>query len=116
MSLADDHDVNVRIYHRDGTIFADTRTGAPEALLNLLDSLGFERREAPGEVWHQLPESMDEIAMHDTLELAAGLATMTGLRMEIDPGIVGGTAYQEAVAATKPPAADATNRRTSHAR
>lgn len=116
MSLADTHDVDVRVYHRDGTIFADTRTGAPEALLSLLDTLGLERHQESGDVWHQIPESMDEIAMHDTLDLAAALVTAAGLTMEVDPGIVGGTAYQAAVAAAKPPAADAANPRPAHTR
>ncbi|WP_244362717.1 hypothetical protein [Streptomyces aquilus] len=40
MSLADDYDVDVTFYHRDGTIYADTRAGTGEPLLALLDALG----------------------------------------------------------------------------
>jgi hypothetical protein len=116
MSLADAHDADVRIYHRDGTIFADTRTDAPETLLTLLDGLGLERHQVSGDVWHQVPEAMDEITMHDTLDLAAALITAAGLSMQVDSGIVGGTAYQAAVAAARPPASDAINPRPSRSR
>ncbi|MEU3553377.1 hypothetical protein [Streptomyces fragilis] len=116
MSLADAHDVDVRIYHRDGTIFADTRTGAPESLLTLLDSLGLERHQVSGDVWHQVPEAMDEIAMKDLVDLVEALVTAADLSIEVDPGIVGGTAYRAALATAPQPAADTVKSRSLRTR
>jgi hypothetical protein len=116
MSLADAHNTDVRIYHRDGTIFADTRTGAPESLLTLLDGLGLERHQVSGDVWHQVPEALDEIAMKDLVDLAEALVTAVGLSIEVDPGVVGGSAYRAALAAARPPAAGASPARPSRTR
>ncbi|MGV9883013.1 hypothetical protein [Streptomyces sp. NPDC003006] len=58
MTLADEYDVDVLVYHRDGTIYVDSRTSAPEHLLELLDGLGIDRHCMPEEAdaWHQVPE------------------------------------------------------------
>src|SRR5438128_2006721 len=53
VSLADEYDVDVTFYHRDGTIYVDTRAGAPEPLLVLLDGLGLDRHSALDDTWHQ---------------------------------------------------------------
>ncbi|NYV73247.1 hypothetical protein [Streptomyces sp. UH6] len=116
MSLADAHDTDVRIYHRDGTIFADTRTGAPETLLTLLDSLGLERHQVSGDVWHQVPDTMDEIAMKNLVDLAEALVTAAGLSIEVDPGVVGGSTYRAALATARPPAAGTSPSRPSRTR
>ncbi|MEV7731682.1 hypothetical protein AB0O75_06120 [Streptomyces sp. NPDC088921] len=98
MSLADEHEVDVEFYHRDGTIYVDTRTSAPEQLLILLDGLGLERHGGAGEIWHQVPDQMDEIAMKDMADRAA-LLTRHGFQVSIDAGLFGGTAYRAALAA-----------------
>jgi hypothetical protein len=60
VSLADECDVDVHFYHRDGTIYVDTRTGASEHLLALLDGLGLDRHAMPeaDDTWHQVPDDM----------------------------------------------------------
>ncbi|MET8683704.1 hypothetical protein ABZV77_05765 [Streptomyces sp. NPDC004732] len=106
MSLADDYNVDVTLYHRDGTIFVDTRTDAPENLLALLDSLGLDRHGATDDVWHQVPDAMDEIAMKTLADRAAPLLARAGYRVDIDAGLFGGTAYRAALAdqaAHRPP-------------
>ncbi|MCG7207288.1 hypothetical protein [Streptomyces arenae] len=98
MSLADDYDVDVTLYHRDGTIYADTRAEAGEPLLALLDALGLDRYRAEGDVWHQIPDEMDEIAMKALADQAAPLLARAGYRVDIDAGLFGGTAYRAALA------------------
>ncbi|MYT96627.1 MULTISPECIES: hypothetical protein [unclassified Streptomyces] len=106
MTLADEHEVDLLIYHRDGTIYVDSRTGAPEHLLGLLDSLGLERHCAPEEndEWHQVPEQMDEIGLKQMADRAVPLLTGAGYRVSIDT-VIGGTAYRAALTAAsqKPP-------------
>ncbi|CAM5394773.1 hypothetical protein SALBM311S_10525 [Streptomyces alboniger] len=100
MSLADEHEVDVEFYHRDGTIYVDTRTSAPEQLLILLDGLGLERHGAQGEIWHQVPDQMDEIAMKDMADRAVWLLTRHSFQVSIDAGLFGGTAYRAALDAS----------------
>ncbi|MFJ9085760.1 hypothetical protein ACIRL3_25395 [Streptomyces sp. NPDC102384] len=65
---ADDEGTDVTIYRKalSGTVHADTPANAPEQLLALLDSLGFERRTlttpGPVYVWHEAPAHLDEAA------------------------------------------------------
>ncbi|MBC9719196.1 hypothetical protein H9Y04_42465 [Streptomyces sp. TRM66268-LWL] len=98
MSLADEHGVDVTFYHRDGTIYVDTRTGASEPLLAMLDNLGLDRHSAFGDVWHQVPDGMDEIAMKSMADRAAPLLARAGYQVDIDTGLFGGTAYRAALA------------------
>ncbi|MDL2075729.1 hypothetical protein QNN03_04685 [Streptomyces sp. GXMU-J15] len=113
MSLADDYDVDVTCYHRDGTIYVDTRTDAPKRLLALLDALGLDRRQVEGDVWHQIPDEMDEITMKTLVDRASPLLARAGYRIDIDAGLFGGTAYRVALAeqaahpASPPPASPA---------
>lgn len=113
MSLADDYDVDVTFYHRDGTIYVDTRADAPEHLLVLLDDLGVDRHQVEGDVWHQIPDEMDEITMKTLADRAALLLASAGYRIDIDTGLFGGTSYRAALAeqaahpASPPPAGQA---------
>ncbi|MGY4968329.1 hypothetical protein ACWGCC_03740 [Streptomyces nigrescens] len=69
-NLADDSNTDVEIFRRWGaeTVYADSRTGAEEELLHLLDALGFERHSPmPIYTWHELPEGLDE---HETTKRA----------------------------------------------
>ncbi|WP_405729321.1 hypothetical protein OG885_10095 [Streptomyces sp. NBC_00028] len=65
---ADNAGTDVTFYRNPltDTVHADTPTGAPEQLLALLDSLGFERRALPAAepvcVWHEAPAHLDEDA------------------------------------------------------
>ncbi|MER5302297.1 hypothetical protein ABT039_22945 [Streptomyces lasiicapitis] len=76
---ADDNDLDVLIHRRalSTVVVAESRSGAPEPLLALLDGIGFERQSAAIYVWHELPK-MDPtevsricLRAHKTL-LAAG--------------------------------------------
>ncbi|MFD4257620.1 hypothetical protein ACFWR9_08305 [Streptomyces sp. NPDC058534] len=114
MSLADDYDVDVTFYHRDGTIYVDTRASAPKGLLALLDDLGLDRHGAADDVWHQVPHEMDEIAMKTLADRAAPLLASAGFRVDIDAGLFGGSAYRAALAdqaARRPPPPPATQAR-----
>ncbi|MEU9069011.1 hypothetical protein AB0D60_19255 [Streptomyces sp. NPDC048306] len=104
MSLADEYDVT--FYHRDATIYVATRTGACERLLSLLDALGLDRHHERGEVWHQVPPKMDEIALKAMADRAVPLLAQAGYQVDIDAGLFGGTAYRAALgahAAPRPP-------------
>ncbi|MEN8655295.1 hypothetical protein ABCR94_33120 [Streptomyces sp. 21So2-11] len=60
-NLADAHGADVEIYVKalTTTIHADTPTGAPVKLHDLLDQLGLERQEVrtagPVYIWHEVP-------------------------------------------------------------
>jgi hypothetical protein len=98
VSLADEYDVDVTFYHRDGTIYVDTRTGVSERLLALLDDLGLDRHSALDDVWHQVPDEMDEIAMKSMADRAAPLLAQAGYQVDIDAGLFGGTAHRAELA------------------
>lgn len=95
MSLADEYDVD---YDRDGTIYVDTRADASGHLLALLDDLGLDRHSALDDVWHQVPDEMDEIAMKAMADRAAPLLARAGYQVDIDADLVGCTAYRAALA------------------
>ncbi|MGW4249932.1 hypothetical protein [Streptomyces californicus] len=106
MTLADERDVDVTVYHSDGTIYVDTRAAAPEHLLTLLDGLGLDRHQVEDDVWHQIPDETDEIAMKSMADRAVPLLAHAGYRVDIDAGLFGGTAYRAALAeqaAHRPP-------------
>ncbi|MET9185142.1 hypothetical protein ABZX63_07760 [Streptomyces tendae] len=106
MTLADERDVDVTVYHSDGTIYVDTRAAAPEQLLALLDGLGLDRHQVGDDVWHQIPDETDEIAMKTMADRAVPVLARAGYRVDIDAGLFGGTAYRAALAeqaAHRPP-------------
>ncbi|MEU8954981.1 hypothetical protein AB0C93_11820 [Streptomyces sp. NPDC048518] len=103
MTLADEHDVDVLVYHRHGTIYVDSRTSAPEHLLELLDGLGLDRHCLPekADTWHQVPEHWGEMAMKQMADRAIPLLTGAGYRLAIDT-VFSGTAHQAPRAAARP--------------
>ncbi|MER5443994.1 hypothetical protein [Streptomyces sp. NPDC002790] len=113
MTLADERGVDVTVYHSDGTIYVDTRVAAPEHLLALLDGLGLDRHQVEDDVWHQIPDETDQIAMKSMADRAVPLLARAGYRVDIDADLFGGTAYRAALAdqaahqPTAPPAARA---------
>lgn len=91
MSLADECGTDVEIYRRFGSplVFADSRTGAPEELLQLLGTLGLQRRTLPPfYVWHQVPGQLPEDAQHHLASRACAEVRLAGYRVTIDPDIV----------------------------
>ncbi|WP_420036021.1 hypothetical protein ACN2WE_30795 [Streptomyces sp. cg28] len=117
MTLADERDVDVTAYRSDGTIYVDTRAAAPEHLLALLDGLGLDRHQVKDDVWHQVPDETDEIAVKSVADRALLLLAGAGYRVDIDAGLFSDTIFRDALAeqATRrpppPPAAHARRRR-----
>ncbi|MFD9817494.1 hypothetical protein [Streptomyces violascens] len=104
---ADDEGTDVEIYIKPltDTVHADTPTGAPEKLLALLDSLGFERKTlttaGPQYVWHEVPAHLDAGAKKQLATRAIPTLLMAGYLVNITNDVWDATAYQEAVAAMR---------------
>ena len=102
---ADDEGTDVTIYLRPltDTVHADTPTGAPEQLLALLDSLGFERRNltAPGPVyvWHEAPAHLDADAKKQLATHAVPWLHKAGYVVHIDYDVWDAAAYTDAATA-----------------
>lgn len=102
MSLADECGTDVEIYRRFGSpvIYADSRTGAPKELLQLLDTLGLDRHTLPPfYVWHQVPDELLEDAQHQLASRACAAVHLAGYRVTIDPDVVNEPALVTAFAA-----------------
>ncbi|MGW6742850.1 hypothetical protein ACWGDX_19360 [Streptomyces sp. NPDC055025] len=101
MNLADENATDVEIYrlYGDDSVYADSRTGAPEQLLALLDRLGLERHTIPhAYVWHRIPERLSEPEKKQLASRAAAVLAAAGYRGTIDPGVFDRAAYDVAVA------------------
>jgi hypothetical protein len=87
---ADDNDLDVLIHRRalSTTVVAESRTGAPETLLDLLDSVGFERQSAAIYVWHQLPETMSAADISRTCRRAESTLLAAGYGVEVDDRLI----------------------------
>ncbi|MCP3821389.1 hypothetical protein NLX86_25825 [Streptomyces sp. A3M-1-3] len=99
---ADEYGTDVEIYRKalTTTIHADTPTGAPEQLLDLLDRLGLDRQEirtaGPVYMWHVVPEHLDA---HDQKRLASrAIPTllMAGYKVNCTPEVFDRGAYEQA--------------------
>ncbi|WP_328939235.1 hypothetical protein OG288_37095 [Streptomyces tauricus] len=109
-NLADEYGTDVEIYIKPltTTIHADTPSGAPAELHNLLEQLGLERYEyptgAPLYIWHTVPEHLDA----DEQKRLATRAIPALLRAEYEvncsPDVFDEAAFQQAVheARTRP--------------
>lgn len=105
MSLADECGTDVEIYRRFGSpvIYADSRTGAPEDLLLLLDALGLERYDtAPIAVWHQVPHDLSHDARRLLANRACAAVHRAGYRVAISPDIANGHLLAQALAGPAP--------------
>lgn len=124
---ADDEGTDIEIYVKPltDTVHADTRTGAPEQLLALLDGLGFERHivetAGPVYIWHEVPEHHAEDEMKQIASRAIPPLLMAGYRVNISAAVWDEVAYRDAAdelrrqlspapAASPPPPAPATKR------
>ncbi|MFD7320580.1 hypothetical protein ACFV9D_05735 [Streptomyces sp. NPDC059875] len=124
---ADECGTDVEIYRKalTDTIHADTATGAPEQLLDLLDQLGLERQEVctagPVYVWHEVPEQLGPDEQKCLASRAIPALLMAGYKVNCTPDLFDEAAYQQAVheirsgqtrpAAQHPPPAAAPSRR-----
>lgn len=102
-NLADEYGTDVEIYIKalTTTIHADTPTGAPARLLDLLDQLGLERQEirtaGPAYIWHVVPEDLDAGEQKRLVSRAIPALLRAGYDVNCTPEVFDETAYQQAV-------------------
>ncbi|WP_405734819.1 hypothetical protein OG607_41155 [Streptomyces sp. NBC_01537] len=97
-NLADDCGTDVEIYHRafGDTIYADSRTGAPERLLALLDRLGLQRRTEAIYVWHEVPEQLTKDEQKRIANGAIPALLVAGYTVNIPTELFDQAAYSQA--------------------
>ncbi|KPI25130.1 hypothetical protein OV320_8335 [Actinobacteria bacterium OV320] len=104
---ADDEGTDVEIYIKPltDTVHADTPTDAPEELLALLDSLGFERKTlttaGPVYVWHEVPAHFTEADKKRLATSAVPSLLVAGYLVNITDAVWDAATYQEAAAAVR---------------
>ncbi|CAM5305946.1 hypothetical protein [Streptomyces abikoensis] len=91
MSLADEYGTDVEIYRRGGEVYADSRTGAPEPLLALLDEAGFTRSTRAIYTWHELPDGLPAVEEIRRCTLAAYLLLAADYQVVIAPSLYDGS-------------------------
>ncbi|MCZ4101802.1 hypothetical protein [Streptomyces sp. H39-C1] len=102
-NLADEYGTDVEIYIKalTTTIHADTATGAPGRLLDLLDQLGLERREVrtagPVYIWHEVPEHLSADAQMRLASSAIPALLVDGYQVNCAPEVFDEAAYHQAV-------------------
>ncbi|MFD3522233.1 hypothetical protein [Streptomyces sp. NPDC058653] len=102
-NLADEYGTDVEIYVKalTTTIHADTPTGAPGQLLDLLDQLGLKRREirtaGPVYTWHVVPEDLAPGEQKHLVSRAIPALLQAGYDVNCTPDIFDEAAYQQAV-------------------
>ncbi|MFG3282116.1 hypothetical protein [Streptomyces sp. NPDC048111] len=106
---ADEYGSDVEIYRKPlaDTIYAETRTAAPEHLLALLDTLGLERKTSvtagPVYVWHEVPSHLNEDEQKKAATRAIPALLLAGYVVNIPDDLFDPIAYQEAVAVIRNP-------------
>nr|WP_119589583.1 hypothetical protein [Streptomyces scabiei] len=102
-NLADEYGTDVEIYIKalTTTIHADTPTGAPAQLHDLLEQLGLERHEYPTGVplyiWHTVPEHLDAAEQKRLATRAIPALLLAGYEVNCTPGVFDEAAYRQAV-------------------
>lgn len=102
-NLADEYGTDVEIYVKalTTTIHADTPTGAPAALLDLLDQLGLERKEirtaGPVYTWHIVPEHLGAEEQKRLATCAIPALLLAWYEVNCAPDIFVGPVYEQAV-------------------
>lgn len=88
---ADDNNLDVLIHRRalNATVVAESRTGAPEALLAALDELGFERHGYAIYIWHELPDTLGSAEISRTCRRASSTLLAAGYKTEVDERLIG---------------------------
>ncbi|MFJ2175895.1 hypothetical protein ACIOHE_23760 [Streptomyces sp. NPDC087851] len=100
---ADENGTDVEIYRKplSETIVADTATGAPEELFDMLDLLGLERKEVrtsgPVYIWHEVPERLDAQEQKRLVSRAIPMLLISGCKVNCTPEVFDEAAYQQAV-------------------
>ncbi|WP_129838111.1 hypothetical protein [Streptomyces sp. RFCAC02] len=104
---ADDNGTDVEIYRvpLSRTIRVETPTGAPPSLLDLLDTLGFERQgvttSGPVYTWHEVPAALGEQDVEQLLARACVRLVAAGHVTHIDRALLSRTALNDALAETR---------------
>lgn len=102
-NLADEYGTDVEIYVKalTTTIHADTPTGAPGQLLDLLDQLGLERQEirtsGPVYTWHVVREDIAPEEQKRLVSRAIPALLLAGYDVNCTPDLFDEAAYQQAV-------------------
>ncbi|MGW7724939.1 hypothetical protein ACWGJ6_16490 [Streptomyces canus] len=102
-NLADGYGTDVEIYIKalTTTIPADTPTGAPAQLNDLLEQLGLERHEhptgAPLYIWHTVPERLGADEQKRLATRAIPALLLAGAEVNCVPEVFDEAAYRQAV-------------------
>ncbi|MFC9131390.1 hypothetical protein ACFT4A_31755 [Streptomyces sp. NPDC057099] len=102
-NLADEYGTDVEIYIKPltTTIHADTASGSPAALHDLLDQLGLERHEYPADaplyIWHTVPEHLDADEQKRLASRAIPALLKAGYEVDCTSEILDASAYRQAV-------------------
>ncbi|WP_446038078.1 hypothetical protein [Streptomyces sp. SID1121] len=100
---ADEEGTDVEIYRRPltDTIHADTPTGAPAELHNLLDQLGLERHEertgGPLYTWHMVPAHLAVEEQKRLASRAIPILLLAGYEVSCANDVFDEAAYQQGV-------------------
>ncbi|MEW2550385.1 hypothetical protein AB0957_01365 [Streptomyces zhihengii] len=82
------------------TIHADTPTGAPAALHDLLDHLGLQRHEyppgAPLYIWHTVPEQLDAHEQRCLATRAIPVLRLAGYKVDCTPEVFDEATFRQA--------------------
>ncbi|QNE74551.1 hypothetical protein [Streptomyces finlayi] len=102
-NLADEYGTDVEIYVKalTTTIHADTPTGAPAKLHDLLEQLGLERQEVrtagPVYIWHVAPEHLGVNEQRRLATRAIPALLLAGYEVSCAGEVFDEPAYQQAV-------------------
>ncbi|MGW3692339.1 hypothetical protein ACWD6U_00410 [Streptomyces sp. NPDC005149] len=102
-NLADEYGTDVEIYIKalTTTIHADTPTGAPARLHDLLEQLGLERHEYPTSgllyIWHTVPEHLGADEQMHLATRAIPALLVAGYEVNCTPDVFDEAAYRQAV-------------------
>ncbi|WP_338676812.1 hypothetical protein V1460_30460 [Streptomyces sp. SCSIO 30461] len=102
-NLADEYGTDVEIYIKalTTTIHADTPTGAPAQLHDLLEHLGLERHSSPANspiyIWHTVPEHLDADEQKRLATRAVPALLLAGYEVNCAPEAFDAAAYRQAV-------------------
>ncbi|MCL6737727.1 hypothetical protein [Streptomyces neyagawaensis] len=111
---ADEEGTDVEFYRKPltDTVHADTPTGAPAQLLDLLDRLGFERKTVetagPVYVWHEAPADLSEDGKKRLATRALPTLLLAGYVVHIPDDLFDPAAYEDAVSRLRTPSTSST--------
>ncbi|MGW5868248.1 hypothetical protein ACWFRJ_39585 [Streptomyces sp. NPDC055239] len=110
-NLADENGTDVEIYVKalTTTLHADTPTGAPAKLHDLLEQLGLECHELPTGgplyIWHTVPEHLGAQEQKRLATRAFPALLLAGYEVNCSPEVFDDAAYRQAVHDIRTPAA-----------